>query len=86
MKIISLIYKKKIKKIYYKKKQTLLSFLKKKKINITYQCCEGYCGICRIILIKGKIKYLKKNNFVLLNKKEILTCCCIPETNITIKI
>ncbi|WP_343189563.1 class I ribonucleotide reductase maintenance protein YfaE [Buchnera aphidicola] len=86
MKIITLIYKKKIKKIYYKKKKTLLNLLKKNKINTIYQCCEGYCGICRIILIKGKIKYLKKKNLVLLNKKEILTCCCIPKTNITIKI
>ncbi|CAL4319721.1 Uncharacterized ferredoxin-like protein YfaE [Buchnera aphidicola (Periphyllus testudinaceus)] len=72
--------------IYIKKKKILLTTLLKKNIKIDYQCKEGYCGTCRIILLKGKILYFKKNTLASLQKNEILSCCCSVISNIIIKI
>ncbi|QIE01917.1 class I ribonucleotide reductase maintenance protein YfaE [Buchnera aphidicola] len=75
------------KKIVYKNNLSLLSILKKNKIYIEHQCCSGYCGSCRINLIKGQVYYLIKQPMAaLFNKKEILPCCCKPDSNIIIKI
>ncbi|WAI12052.1 MAG: class I ribonucleotide reductase maintenance protein YfaE [Buchnera aphidicola (Macrosiphum albifrons)] len=74
------------KKIIYKKK-TLLFVLELNNINIEYQCRSGYCGMCRIELIKGEIFYLKKQPMAALFKEsEIFPCCCQPNGNIVIKI
>lgn len=74
------------KKIVYKKKSLLLT-LEAHNIQIDYQCRSGYCGVCRIKLIKGQILYLIKQPIAaLFKKKEILPCCCQPYGNITIKI
>ncbi|QCI22057.1 class I ribonucleotide reductase maintenance protein YfaE [Buchnera aphidicola] len=84
----SIIEIKNIKKIIlYKKNISLLSILELNNINIAYQCRSGYCGICRIELIKGKILYsIKQPMAALLRKKDIFSCCCKPYGNIIIKI
>ncbi|QIQ42164.1 MAG: 2Fe-2S iron-sulfur cluster binding domain-containing protein [Buchnera aphidicola (Microlophium carnosum)] len=75
------------KKILYKKNISLLFVLKLNNINIEYQCRSGYCGICRIELVRGKIFYLIKQPIAALFKeKEIFPCCCKPNGNIVIKI
>ncbi|WP_343190417.1 class I ribonucleotide reductase maintenance protein YfaE [Buchnera aphidicola (Mollitrichosiphum nigrofasciatum)] len=74
------------KKIINIKKQTLLKTLELNNIHVSYQCEKGYCGMCRVSLIKGSIKYINKEQLAILNPKEILTCCCIPITDIIIKI
>ncbi|QCI23732.1 2Fe-2S iron-sulfur cluster binding domain-containing protein [Buchnera aphidicola (Macrosiphoniella sanborni)] len=75
------------KKIIYKDNISLLSVLQINKVYIEYQCCSGYCGICRIELIKGKVFYLIKQPMAaLLKKKDILPCCCKPYGDIIIKI
>ncbi|QCI21877.1 2Fe-2S ferredoxin-like protein [Buchnera aphidicola (Hyadaphis tataricae)] len=76
------------KKIIYRKKQnSLLFFLEWNNIPIEYQCRSGYCGMCRVKLIKGKILYsIKQPMAALLRNQEILSCCCIPDGNISIKI
>ncbi|QCI17978.1 2Fe-2S iron-sulfur cluster binding domain-containing protein [Buchnera aphidicola (Acyrthosiphon lactucae)] len=75
------------KKIIYKKNISLLLILKLNKINIEYQCQSGYCGMCRIELVKGKIFYLIKQPMAALFKEtEIFPCCCKPNGNIVIKI
>ncbi|AEO07989.1 2Fe-2S iron-sulfur cluster-binding protein [Buchnera aphidicola] len=75
------------KKIIYKKNISLLLILKKNEINISHQCCSGYCGLCRIELIQGKIRYLIKQPMAaLFTSQDILPCCCIPYGNIVIKI
>ncbi|CAL4319685.1 class I ribonucleotide reductase maintenance protein YfaE [Buchnera aphidicola] len=68
-----------------KKKLSLLKILIKNNIYICYQCQEGYCGTCRIILLKGRVFY-KKNPLASLQKNEILTCCCKISNDITIKL
>lgn len=75
------------KKILYKKNISLLFVLELNNITTEYQCRSGYCGICRIELIKGQISYLIKQPMAaLLKKNEILPCCCKPNGNIVIKI
>lgn len=69
----------------FKKYKCILDCLEKNKIEIPFQCKNGFCGICKIQLKKGKIFYYNKciNCFT---KDEILPCSCIPKTNITILI
>ncbi|CAL4320548.1 Uncharacterized ferredoxin-like protein YfaE [Buchnera aphidicola (Protaphis terricola)] len=82
--IIEIINKK---KIIYKKNISLLSTLKKNNIYIASQCKSGYCGTCRIKILKGNIIYLIKQPMAALFKiNEILPCCCKPISNIIIKI
>ncbi|WP_343187881.1 class I ribonucleotide reductase maintenance protein YfaE [Buchnera aphidicola (Periphyllus koelreuteriae)] len=81
-----IIKNKNYKVIYTKNKISLLKILIKNNIPIDYQCKEGYCGTCRIILIQGKVYYLKKYTLASLQKNEILSCCCIVDSNIKIKI
>lgn len=48
------------KKIVYQTQITLLLVLELNNIHLEYQCRSGYCGICRIELIKGEVFYLIK--------------------------
>lgn len=73
--------------IVYKENISILSTLKKNDIHIAYQCKSGYCGACRIEIIKGSIIYSIKQPIAALFKiNEIFPCCCQPKGNITIKI
>ncbi|XBC40902.1 MAG: class I ribonucleotide reductase maintenance protein YfaE [Buchnera aphidicola (Nurudea yanoniella)] len=74
--------------IYYKFKKTPLRvILQTNNINIEYQCTQGYCGTCRIKLIKGTIYYKNKNvPLASQNPGDIFPCCCIAQGNIEIKI
>lgn len=75
------------KNIIYQEKNSLLLTLELNNIKIEYQCRSGYCGMCRIQLIQGKIFYSAKQPMAALFKeKEIFPCCCYPNGNITIKI
>ncbi|QCI20730.1 2Fe-2S iron-sulfur cluster binding domain-containing protein [Buchnera aphidicola (Brachycaudus cardui)] len=75
------------KKIIYKKNISLLCILEINNINIQYQCRSGYCGMCRIELIKGKICYsIKQPIAALFKKNDIFPCYCQPDGNIIIKI
>ncbi|CAL4326241.1 class I ribonucleotide reductase maintenance protein YfaE [Buchnera aphidicola] len=75
------------KKIVCKKNILLLFILEVNNINIQYQCRSGYCGMCRIELIKGRVHYvIKQPMAALFKKQEIFPCCCQPDGNITIKI
>lgn len=70
-----------------KKNKTLLEILESHNIKIDYQCRQGYCGSCKIDLIKGTvITSLKSQPIVYLNPGEILPCCCKIKENIEIKI
>ncbi|QIQ41225.1 MAG: 2Fe-2S ferredoxin-like protein [Buchnera aphidicola (Aphis urticata)] len=73
--------------IIYKQHISLLSTLEKHNIHIGYQCKSGYCGTCRIQIIKGKIIYpIKQPIAALFKENEIFPCCCKPEGDIIIKI
>ncbi|CAL4319693.1 class I ribonucleotide reductase maintenance protein YfaE [Buchnera aphidicola] len=77
-------------KVFYIKKKnskiSLLQILLKEKVKLLYQCQEGYCGICRIKLKKGSIKYFKNDILAVKKKGYILPCCCKIISNIKILI
>ncbi|AAO26899.1 putative iron-sulphur binding protein [Buchnera aphidicola str. Bp (Baizongia pistaciae)] len=73
--------------IYYKPQNiTLISILEKNDIILDSQCKQGYCGSCRIKLLKGHVYY--KNIFPLASckPKDIFPCCCTISGSILIKI
>ncbi|MCV2526295.1 MAG: class I ribonucleotide reductase maintenance protein YfaE [Candidatus Lightella neohaematopini] len=64
---------------------SLLYTLEINNINTQYQCKSGQCGLCKLKLLIGKVKYLKIPTIVI-QKDEILPCICTPITNIIIQI
>ena len=68
----------------YIKNFSLLKILTLNSINISYQCCEGYCGTCKIKLLHGKIKYFNKNILAVKKPGYIFPCCCIIKSDIEI--
>ncbi|XBC37816.1 MAG: class I ribonucleotide reductase maintenance protein YfaE [Buchnera aphidicola (Meitanaphis microgallis)] len=74
--------------IYYKpQKIPLLLILKHNNVYIEHQCQQGFCGVCKVKLLKGNIYY--ENNISPLayhTLGDIFPCCCIAKNNIEIKI
>ncbi|MCV2525703.1 MAG: 2Fe-2S iron-sulfur cluster-binding protein [Candidatus Lightella neohaematopini] len=70
---------------FYKEHFSLLYTLEINNINIQYQCKLGQCGLCKLRLLTGKIKYFKIPT-IFTQKNEILPCICVPITNIIIQI
>ena len=67
-------------------KQTLLECLEQANVEVHYHCRDGFCGACRVSLIEGDISYPNGEPLAYIGEGEILTCCCIPVTNITLEI
>ncbi|MBQ4832365.1 2Fe-2S ferredoxin-like protein [Pseudoalteromonas sp. MMG010] len=65
--------------------QCALQCLETKKIPVSYQCREGYCGACRATLIAGNVHY-NEEPLAFVREGEILLCCCKPNGAITINI
>ncbi|WP_353349467.1 class I ribonucleotide reductase maintenance protein YfaE [Oceaniserpentilla sp. 4NH20-0058] len=63
----------------------LLESLEAQGVQLPYQCREGYCGGCRTDLIEGEVAYLQEP-MAWINEGEILPCCCVPKTPITLKL
>lgn len=64
---------------------SLLESLEAQGVDIHYQCREGYCGSCRTTLLKGQVHYTQEP-MAWVNEDEILPCCCIPKTDLKIKL
>ncbi|WP_219952765.1 class I ribonucleotide reductase maintenance protein YfaE [Dickeya zeae] len=60
---------------------TLLEALESQRVPVEYQCRSGYCGSCRLRLIKGKVAY-RETPLACLQQDEILPCCCMPVDDI----
>ncbi|MEX0447612.1 MULTISPECIES: class I ribonucleotide reductase maintenance protein YfaE [Xenorhabdus] len=63
----------------------LLEALEQGKVQTEYQCREGYCGSCRVRLVKGKVGYPCKP-LAFVNDGEILPCSCYPLSDIEIEL
>ncbi|AYA39832.1 2Fe-2S ferredoxin-like protein [Xenorhabdus nematophila] len=63
----------------------LLEALEQGRVQIEYQCRQGYCGSCRVRLVKGKVGYPCKP-LAFVNEGEILPCSCYPLTDIEIEL
>lgn len=71
---------------YFDTKQTLLECLEISNIDIHYHCRDGYCGACRVTLNNGEIYYPNGDPLAYIGEKEILPCCCIPKSDISLTI
>ena len=66
--------------------QTLLDCLESADIEVHYHCRDGFCGACRVTLVTGEINYPLGEPLAFVGDDEILPCCCIPITDITLTI
>ena len=53
-------------------------------MQVEYQCRSGYCGACRLKLVKGEVTY-RQQPLAFINAGEILPCCCMPLTDIELE-
>ncbi|MCW8092411.1 class I ribonucleotide reductase maintenance protein YfaE [Alteromonas sp. ASW11-130] len=65
--------------------KTLLESLEEADIDIHFHCREGFCGACRTQLLDGKVDYTT-DPLAYIDDDEILPCCCIATSNLTIKV
>ncbi len=66
--------------------KTVLNCLEKNGVEVHYHCRDGFCGACRVTLVSGEIEYSNGEPLAFIGDNEILPCCCIPSTDITIEI
>ena len=62
---------------------TILESIERQNIEVQYHCRDGYCGACRCKLTSGQVEY-KVDPLAFIDDDEILTCCTIPSTDISI--
>ncbi|ATA24873.1 2Fe-2S ferredoxin [Brenneria goodwinii] len=60
---------------------SLLDALESQRMSVEYQCRSGYCGSCRIRLLKGNVVY-RQAPLACVQQGEILPCCCMPVNDI----
>lgn len=63
---------------------SLLTLLEKNHIYIQNQCRIGICGVCKIDILKGKVKYICEPLAFFVPNKEILPCCCKLTESVTL--
>jgi len=66
--------------------KTILNCLENNNIEVHYHCRDGFCGACRVKLCKGRIEYPNGEPLAFVGNGEILTCCCVPVSDISIEI
>ena len=67
---------------FHKEDKTLLNCLEKSDVEVHYHCRDGFCGACRVTLIEGEIFYPNGEPLAFVGQGEILSCCCIPTSDI----
>ncbi len=72
--------------IYLDSHNNLLECIESADIEVHYHCRDGYCGACRVTLTRGQISYPHGEPLAYVGDNEILPCCCIPMSNIELKI
>ena len=60
--------------------QVLLEQLEQQGFKIPYSCRAGLCGSCKVTLVAGEVKALKKS--AIRDDGTILSCSCIPAGDI----
>ena len=64
---------------------TLLEALESQKVDVEYQCREGFCGSCQVTLLEGEIEYFVEP-IAFVPDGRILPCCCHPKSDVTLEI
>ncbi len=63
----------------------LLTTLEAHNVCVEFQCREGYCGSCRMRLLKGEVDYAE-TPLAFIQQGEILPCCCKARGEIEIEL
>jgi ferredoxin len=63
----------------------LLTMLEANNLRVEFQCREGYCGSCRMRLLKGEVKYAQ-TPLAFVQQGEILPCCCVAQGDIELEL
>ncbi|ERK11108.1 MAG: class I ribonucleotide reductase maintenance protein YfaE [Pantoea sp.] len=63
----------------------LLATLEAHNVCVEYQCREGYCGSCRMRLLKGEVQYAE-TPLAFIQQGEFLPCCCKANGEIEIEL
>ncbi|EHM44783.1 class I ribonucleotide reductase maintenance protein YfaE [Yokenella regensburgei] len=63
---------------------TLLVTLESHRVEVEYQCREGYCGSCRCRLLSGDVTWVTQP-LAFIQDGEILPCCCKAQGDIEIE-
>ena len=64
-------------------KFTLLDELEAQNLDVNYNCRSGFCGACKIKVLKGSVEYLRDPLYKL-KKDEVLTCCSRAKDDLSI--
>ncbi len=64
--------------------KTLLNSLEKNNVDVHYHCRDGFCGACRVTLTCGQVEYPNGEPLAFVGDNEILTCCSIPVSDISL--
>lgn len=67
------------------KDQSLLESIEQHNIDVQSHCREGFCGACRTKIVSGEVEYTT-DPLAYIDDDEILPCCCIPKTDLTVVI
>ena len=63
--------------------ETILETARRQGLMINTNCVQGYCGTCRVLLLKGEV-HMRKNKALTqkdLDDGAILACQSVPETD-----
>tara|TARA_B110000116_G_C16743220_1_gene539572 strand:+ start:815 stop:1117 length:303 start_codon:yes stop_codon:yes gene_type:complete len=71
---------------YDNNEQTLLDCLESANVEVHYHCRDGFCGACRVTLVEGQINYPLGEPLAFVGDNEVLPCCCVPVTDISLLI
>lgn len=64
---------------------SLLESLECHRLEVHSHCREGFCGACRTKLVSGEVEYTT-DPLAYIDDDEILPCCCIPKSDLVIKL
>lgn len=62
--------------------KSLLDCLEKANVEVHYHCRDGFCGACRVTLVEGEISYPQGEPLAFIGDGEVLSCCCVPKSDI----
>jgi ferredoxin len=65
----------------FKGAPTLLHGLEQAKIAVESDCRAGHCGVCRIKVLDGNVRWLSPKE-TKLAEDEILSCCVTPQSDL----
>jgi ferredoxin len=71
-----------IKITFQESDKNLLECLENSNVEVHYHCRDGFCGACRVTLVEGEIYYPNGEPLAFVGDGEILSCCCVPKSDI----